>query len=249
MPDRKPAGWRKRDLPFLIGDLLGIGTGEAHAWVSDGDTVEVQWHVDVGRACGVPYKPTKQRHMSELLVDVGVEWDSERHSSANAPSEGGGNLKREAYLDLYLALIELVKTDDAGPIDSWTMQAIRARRGQAQFREALVEAYGARCAVTGSTSLPVLEAAHIKPFAEGGEPRVANGVLLRTDVHTLFDLGVIRVRPDLSIEVDEKLSGTEYEPFDGRRLRVPVKSNLQPDRGALRERYEGATTTGVDLRS
>jgi putative restriction endonuclease len=73
---------------------------------------------------------------------------------------------------------------------------VRPRLGQASFRLAVLDAYGQRCAVTTERSLPVLEAAHIRPWAAGGAHEVANGVSLRRDLHRLFDLGYVTIRPD-----------------------------------------------------
>ncbi len=69
------------------------------------------------------------------------------------------------------------------------------RVGQAAFKALVQEAYGRRCAVTGDKIVPVLQAAHIRPVTQEGENRVDNGVLLRSDVHTLFDRGYLGVHP------------------------------------------------------
>lgn len=240
MADLSDMGWSKKDLPFLIADALGAGVDDPSSWVSSGDTVEVAWHRAVGDACLVSYAPTKHRHMREMIEAYGVVWDAERHTSANTPSEGGGNLKREAYLDLYLAVLERLVPEPDSPTDSWQVRAIRARRGQAQFRQALMLAYDSRCAISGSSARPVLEAAHIEPFADGGKPIASNGFLLRSDIHTLFDLGLLRVRSDLVVEIDGQLAGTEYEDLDGTVVREPLDPKARPSRAALATRYEGA---------
>ena len=78
---------------------------------------------------------------------------------------------------------------------------IRPRLGQGAFRIAVTDAYQRRCAVTGERTLPALDAAHIRPYAEGGEHSVSNGLLLRRDIHCLFDLGYVTVTPDHVFEV------------------------------------------------
>lgn len=65
--------------------------------------------------------------------------------------------------------------------------------------------YQRLCAVTGEKTLPVLEAAHIKPFASRGPHRVSNAILLRSDLHKLFDLGYVTVTSDLHLEVSPRL--------------------------------------------
>ncbi|WP_163111010.1 HNH endonuclease, partial [Acinetobacter baumannii] len=65
-------------------------------------------------------------------------------------------------------------------------------------------------AVTGEKTLPILDAAHIKPWSDGGENRPGNGLLLRTDVHRLFDLGYVTVNHDREFEVSPRLR-EDYE--------------------------------------
>ena len=72
----------------------------------------------------------------------------------------------------------------------------RVRVGQRAFQALVLDSYGRRCAVTGDKIVPVLEAAHIRGVGQGGENRLDNGLLLRSDVHTLFDRGYLSVHPD-----------------------------------------------------
>jgi putative restriction endonuclease len=81
----------------------------------------------------------------------------------------------------------------------------RSRLGQGAFRVMVTDAYQRRCAVTGEKTLPVLEAAHIRPYALSGPHRVSNGLLLRSDLHKLFDLGYITVTPELKLLVSRRL--------------------------------------------
>lgn len=116
----------------------------------------------------------------------------------------------------------------------------RGRLGQGAFRVLVTDAYTRRCAITGERTLPVLEAGHIRPFAEGGGHLIANGLLLRSDLHTLFDRGYITVTPDLRVEVSSKIreqfdNGKEYYRLHGHHLLVqpsdaanlPAKEFLQ----------------------
>lgn len=100
---------------------------------------------------------------------------------------------------------------------------IRPRLGQGAFRVLVTDAYHRACAITEEHSLPVLEAAHIKPYNESGEHEVSNGLLLRSDFHRLFDRGHITVTPEYKIEVSRRLkeefeNGHSYYPFHGRPL-------------------------------
>jgi HNH endonuclease len=101
----------------------------------------------------------------------------------------------------------------------------RSRLGQGAFRVLVTDAYQRRCAITGERTLPVLEAAHIKPFAESGPNRVDNGLLFRSDIHTLFDLGYLTVTPELRVEVSGRIkeeweNGRSYYALHGKPLTV-----------------------------
>lgn len=116
-------------------------------------------------------------------------------------------------------------------------QEIRPRLGQGAFRLAVTDAYERRCAVSGERTLPILDAAHIRGFGEGGEHRLGNGLLLRTDIHRLFDLGYVTVSADHRFEVSHRLkadfdNGRHYYDLHGTALRAPLP---QYDRPATEE--------------
>ncbi len=100
---------------------------------------------------------------------------------------------------------------------------VKRRIGQGAFRVLVTDAYTRRCAITGESTLPVLEAAHIKPFARSGPNSISNGLLLRSDFHKLFDLGYVTVTPDLRVRVsprirDDWFNGKAYYRLDGNEL-------------------------------
>ncbi len=113
------------------------------------------------------------------------------------------------------------------------LSAVAQRRGQEGFRAGLIAAYGGQCAVTGSRVLAVLEAAHIDSYAGAHTQHVSNGLLLRADVHTLFDLHLLTVTRGLLLAVSPELKGSEYMTYDRRRVRLPAESAQRPDRQAL----------------
>lgn len=116
--------------------------------------------------------------------------------------------------------------------------AVIRRLGQQAFRRKLISAYAAQCAVTRCKTLWVLEAAHITPYRGIRTNAVPNGLLLRADVHTLFDLALISIEPSkLVVRVSKLLEGSPYEGFDGRRPTLPTKAALHPSHAALEEHY------------
>lgn len=115
-----------------------------------------------------------------------------------------------------------------------TPQTVRPRLGQGTFRYALEQAYG-RCAVTGEHSLPALDAAHIVPFGEDSAGHtLENGLLLRADVHRLFDRGYVTVTPDYEFRVSRRLredydNGKVYYQHDGQTIWTPGAPYPKPD--------------------
>ena len=112
---------------------------------------------------------------------------------------------------------------------------VRRRIGQGAFRLIVSDAYSKRCAVTGERTLPVLEAAHIKPVSLGGEHRIENGLLLRSDLHKLFDLGYATVTPSGEFRVSRKLketwmNGKVYYDLDRSTIRWPAHTDQRPSR-------------------
>lgn len=100
----------------------------------------------------------------------------------------------------------------------------RSRLGQGAFRILVTDAYQKRCAISGERTLPVLQASHIKPYGQGPN-RVDNGLLLRSDLHILFDKGLVTVTPDLRVQVSDRikeryLNGRDYYRHRGQELAV-----------------------------
>jgi putative restriction endonuclease len=119
------------------------------------------------------------------------------------------------------------------------------RLGQGTFRIAVTEAYQRACAVTAEHSLPALEAAHIRSFAQEGPHEIRNGLLLRADLHRLFDQGYLTVAPDHRLEVSRRLredyhNGRSYYPLHGQVLRLPasVEDSLFSQGSNVHERYQ-----------
>ncbi len=117
-------------------------------------------------------------------------------------------------------------------------QLIRPRLGQGAFRVLVTDTYSRRCAVTQERTLPALEAAHIRPYAEGGEHEARNGLLLRRDIHSLFDAGYVTVTPDLHFEVSRRIkeefsNGKHYYALQGHKIDEPSDTTRRPDPEAL----------------
>lgn len=147
--------------------------------------------------------------------------------------------EHQSDAELELETVAAGETDGMDADRVTVLRAIVQRRGQAEFREDLLLAYDDRCAMSDCSEVAVLEAAHIEPFAHGGSFEVTNGLLLRADLHTLFDLFLISVDPaSLTNQIADAITDPSYRALHGRSLRVPDSSTEKPDQIALSEHFE-----------
>jgi putative restriction endonuclease len=112
------------------------------------------------------------------------------------------------------------------------------RLGQRSFQAVVLDAYQRRCAITGSRIRPVLEAAHVVPVTRGGEHRTDNGLLLRSDIHTLYDGGYLGVDPKYRLLVSPRLrdefgNGEQLYAIAGQPIAVPARRGDRPNREFL----------------
>jgi putative restriction endonuclease len=115
---------------------------------------------------------------------------------------------------------------------------VQPRLGQGAFRVMVTDNYDRRCAMTSERTLPALEAAHIRPYSDGGEHAPSNGLLLRRDLHALFDGGYVTVTPELKVEVSPRIreefdNGRHYYELHGQSILVPKEVMHRPDPAAL----------------
>lgn len=120
---------------------------------------------------------------------------------------------------------------------------IRPRLGQGAFRLAVTDAYNRECAITGGRVLPALDAAHIQSYSSGGEHEVSNGLLLRRDIHCVFDAGYLTFDEDLRVVVSDRVrtefnNGNEYRRLHGSTLRTPKNPAARPSLERLRWHQE-----------
>lgn len=116
------------------------------------------------------------------------------------------------------------------------LRQIRERRGQQNFRNALITRYGPRCQFTGCEIVDVVEAAHISRYLGEKDNVPANGLLLRADIHTLFDLHLIGINPkSLEVVCTEGVADAYGKQLVGRKLICP--DGVMPSPKALQERF------------
>ncbi len=158
----------------------------------------------------------------------------------------GADLWAQVYQRL--ANITTADSNDAPEQGYGNEYLTRARLGQGSFRILVTDAYHRRCAVTNEKTLPALEAAHIKDYSQSGPHRTNNGLLLRADIHRLFDDGYVTIDPGLKFVVSSRVreqfeNGREYYRFHGAKLQnLPESLSDLPSEEFIRwhnnERFE-----------
>lgn len=139
--------------------------------------------------------------------------------------------KVEYLLEKYMYMNTVDKGENASIVEESSFPLYgnpiltKVRIGQGAFRVLVTDAYSRRCSITGEKTLPVLEAAHIKPYAEAGPHSVSNGILLRSDMHKLFDSGYITITTEHKVEISSRIkeefqNGREYYQYHGKELLI-----------------------------
>jgi hypothetical protein len=158
-----------------------------------------------------------------------------------ALDETGRPHGRAGELEL-LAAQELIRCEAQGDFDPESLidgrerivASIVRRQGQPQFRTELIRAYSGRCAISNYDAIEALEASHILPYHGPATNRLSNGLLLRGDLHTLFDLGLIAIdSSNMNVLIAPPLRQSSYAELAGFRLRVPADESARPSVPAI----------------
>lgn len=219
--------------------VAGVETGKiliarldapGHAWVTQAAVERAVRRINAegGRAARRTVDYTVAREAAIVFLHPRLDWSDDHdwievrgNASAAAP---------KVYKDFGQA-----PDDDPEKLARF---ARRVRAGQPQFRRNLLHLYEGRCAITGWAPPEVLEAAHILVHARSGRNHTDNGLLLRSDLHLLFDGGLLRIHPErLSVELDPTLEPTPYWDLHGTRLR-PRADGSHPAYEYLRARWD-----------
>jgi putative restriction endonuclease len=157
-----------------------------------------------------------------------------------------GNIKAQLNLDKYKTLSpqESYVRDDSNSYNlekkderEIILQTIKLRRGQQNFRRELLKKFDFRCVITGCEVVDILEAAHIKPYRGKNDNHIQNGLILRADIHTLFDLNLIAINPySYDIEVSNDIIESEYFIYNKKKLLQEIVESISID--ALKFRWD-----------
>lgn len=197
-----------------LSSMVGMGTVKKPAYSFgrrgvDGfrHIVAVDWHTVYDRPKRVP--PQKEWN-NTTVADVPPEV-FEKLTGKALPQRSG------------IALLPLPSTRD-GRV--WTERSVALREGQPEFRRQVIELYGSRCAISSCATVDALEAAHIVPYKGKKSNQPWNGILLRADLHLLFDKNLLTIDPaTLKVRLNRRLKGTEYSKFHGKPVRLPIRGS------------------------
>ncbi len=116
---------------------------------------------------------------------------------------------------------------------------ITKRQGQAEFRKKLLLAYSSKCAITGFDAEEAIEAAHIVPYLGERTNHITNGILLRADIHTLFDFLLLTIDPSsLEVVVSKNLFNTQYKELQGNPVYLPKDKSNHPNAKSLQYHFD-----------
>ncbi|MEV4134011.1 HNH endonuclease signature motif containing protein [Dactylosporangium sp. NPDC049742] len=189
----------------------------------DGWRVDLMWDADATRALMGPH-PLRRDEFLQFPQRAAIRADDHAQAVfARWLRQRGRDLR---YPDENLALSTL----DAR---LRVLTNVVRRQGQHTFRGRLLKIYGDHCVVTGPNPREVLDAAHIEPYLGVHSNDVRNGLLLRTDLHTLFDLHLIGVDSANRLVVSSRLDGTPYSALHGTVLRTPNPKKCGPAKQSL----------------
>lgn len=220
--------------------------GLAEPDVRSGSTVLQRDVRDVAEALDVPWAGSIQRTWRAIIAALGGVPDDDDTSH-----EGSGTITDAGFDKVLHALDQLLDAplpesiaarasaqrtpaDEAEGRERVLAEIVR-RRGQAAFRRSLLDAYSSHCCISGAVDAEVLEAAHIRQYNGPVTNIVTNGLLLRSDLHTLFDLGLIAIDEAYRVLVSPTLQDPVYTGLDGTELRLPVDAAHRPSLEALAE--------------
>jgi hypothetical protein len=159
--------------------------------------------------------------------------------------------KKQAEYGPHRQQVAKIESESSEPFDPQSQEDARARvlreivqrRGQRKFRKTLIAAYGGHCAITGCSVTPLLEAAHITPYLGPETNSITNGLLLRADIHTLWDLGLIAVDPEArTVWVSPEITDSTYRVLTGAPLMLPLNLAQWPSGAALEQQWNLAHT-------
>lgn len=165
--------------------------------------------------------------------------DEVRPGDALIPDEHGPYQKQVS--EIAFNANESFDPNDQTDARQRVLREVVRRRGQSKFRQSLIATYGGRCAITDCPVISLLEAAHITPYLGPDTNSISNGLLLRADLHTLWDLGLLALEPvKQTVWVSPQVNDPSYQVLSGTLLRKPIHQHHRPSIHALKQQWDHA---------
>jgi len=184
---------------------------------------------------GAPLVPAQYRNVFQQIRHGYYQLTEDGRALLNKSRNGNGMVP--GVIEHIETQLENEKYFDPGNTYDERTRCLREvvqRWGQPDFRERLLSAYNEQCPITGCNATPALEAAHILPYAGKKSQHTTNGLLLRSDIHSLFDLNLFGIEPTtLKVVLARELTETSYSKYDGVQLTVPKARADWPSHDAL----------------
>lgn len=190
--------------------------------------------------------------LAVIAEGIRANWKAGRRAEGEAPEGRAGtradNFRNDGATEglaeplEFEALVNLFHPSDEDQRDRALAMTV-LRKGQSAFRRGVMGAYGETCAITGCDATEALDAAHITPYRGEQTNDVTNGLLLRADVHRLFDRGALAIDDQLRVLVKPHLYPTQYATLEGVRIRVPRRLACRPSAEALAHHRTAAAFT------
>jgi hypothetical protein len=238
-PDREPITWPDGAWSYLYFQEKEDPQERDTAYTNRGLLACWQDKVPVGILRQVQGKPEVRYAVLGLALVAGWEggyFFLEGFSPAGWSHGRGPRAEVEAFLSEQQQAGAVQPFDPATVVDGRkkVLAAIVQRQGQGEFRAKVLMAYRGLCAVTGCDVAEALEAAHIVPYRGPDTNHPSNGLLLRADLHTLFDLGLMAIdSADMRLLLSPRLTGTAYADLAGKQLQLPDEQSQAPSKEAL----------------
>lgn len=204
------------------------------------------------RCCGLAFVESYDSSTDLFLLRGPVTWENDQAAFSPIPPGVRDDI-RSAYLrdhrphftesELLAAAKNIDDSDETDRRRRVSEEVVR-RQYQAKFRSQLINAYDGRCAISGYDAIPALQAAHISSYLGPQSQKPTNGLLLRADLHILFDASMLAVDPDtFQIKLSDSLSRSQYSSYHDCRIRLPKDKQLWPSEQRLAAHYEAFKQT------
>jgi hypothetical protein len=196
--------------------------------------------VPVGVAIKISEKPNVRYKILGLANVIGLNNGKFKLTSFEPKGQHHDNMEYGPYTPLINKLNEPeFIPNSSNDARTKVLREIVQRQGQKKFRDSLLKIYDEACVITGCKVKSVLEAAHITPYLGSNTNHPSNGLLLRADIHTLWDLGLIAIEPlRMQVRIDEKLKGSEYERYQNQVLKFNLHQEYYPSKAALQQQLD-----------